>query len=542
MAVSQVYTAIPNDVILATRWNNEFGNIYNNGTDIAFPVTKAVSFAGWTITLDASAATTINSTGAVGLNLAPGAKTGTPGSSGNGLNIAAFTFTDSDTAGSGTAAQWVAHAIQRPTLAASNTLVTTTDAATLYLAGAPIQGTNETLTNAYALWVDAGTVRLDGDLTVAGTETHTGTETHSGAVTFSGAVGFTSTVTGLTLDENPIINGAFDIWQRGATFTSPATALYLADRWKIDYVTAATVTVTRSTSVPTVGGTVPLFNYSLDVDVTASDVSIAAGDVMVIAQRIEGYNYRHFAQRAFTCSFWVYATKTGQHSVSFANSAGDRSYVANYTVNVTNTWEYKSVNVTASPTAGTWDYVNGIGVQVRFGLLSGSNFQTTAGAWQTGDFTGTSTDVNDLDSTSNFFRVTGVKLELGSVATPFKHRQFATELNLCKRYYQKTFPYATAPAQSAGVNGAIVVRSQVTAVIAFTAIWAFHTVMRAAPTLVTYNPSAANAEARNTVDNADDNTTSAFGDDSSAGYSTSSNAANSVNDVHRLHLTASIEL
>lgn len=64
MSVAQIYTAIPNDVITAARWNNEFGNIYNNGTDIAFPLTKAVSFAGFTLTLDAAGSVTL--TGASG--------------------------------------------------------------------------------------------------------------------------------------------------------------------------------------------------------------------------------------------------------------------------------------------------------------------------------------------------------------------------------------------------------------------------------------------------------------------------------------------
>jgi hypothetical protein len=60
MAVTQVYTAIPNDVITAARWNNEFGNIYNNGTVVAFPLTQAVSFAGFTITLDAAGVVTLS--------------------------------------------------------------------------------------------------------------------------------------------------------------------------------------------------------------------------------------------------------------------------------------------------------------------------------------------------------------------------------------------------------------------------------------------------------------------------------------------------
>lgn len=59
MAVAQLYTAAPNDVITAARWNNEFGNIYNNGTTIAFPLTTAVSFNGQTITLDNAGANTL---------------------------------------------------------------------------------------------------------------------------------------------------------------------------------------------------------------------------------------------------------------------------------------------------------------------------------------------------------------------------------------------------------------------------------------------------------------------------------------------------
>jgi hypothetical protein len=49
MALSQVYTAVTNDTITAARWNNEFGNIYNNGTDVAFPLTKAVSAGSFNI-------------------------------------------------------------------------------------------------------------------------------------------------------------------------------------------------------------------------------------------------------------------------------------------------------------------------------------------------------------------------------------------------------------------------------------------------------------------------------------------------------------
>ncbi|MFN3075955.1 MAG: hypothetical protein ABT940_03555, partial [Alphaproteobacteria bacterium] len=75
-------------------------------------------------------------------------------------------YTDSATAGSGTAATWTAHSFQRPTLASTNATVTTTNAATVYIANSPLAGTNETLTNAWSLWVDDGHVRLDGNLLV----------------------------------------------------------------------------------------------------------------------------------------------------------------------------------------------------------------------------------------------------------------------------------------------------------------------------------------------------------------------------------------
>ena len=164
MAVTQVYTAVANDVITAARWNNEFGNIYNNGSDISFPLTKAVSLTGYTLTLDSAGASTLISTGAIGLNLTAGSKTGTPGVTGANLNIASSTFTDSNTAGSGTAASFAANSFQSPTLAASNASVLCTDAATVYVANSPANGSNETISNPWAVWVDAGNVRLDGEL------------------------------------------------------------------------------------------------------------------------------------------------------------------------------------------------------------------------------------------------------------------------------------------------------------------------------------------------------------------------------------------
>lgn len=169
MALSQVYTAVIGHVITAARWNNEFGNIYANGTDLAFPLTKAVSVAGYTLTLDAAGVTTLSSTASQALILTPGSKSGTPSLNGNFLQLAAATFTDSNTSASGTAAVWNGSTLRAPTLAASNTNVTTTDASTLHIEAGPTAGTNETLTNSWALST-GGDVKVGGDLVVRKTD------------------------------------------------------------------------------------------------------------------------------------------------------------------------------------------------------------------------------------------------------------------------------------------------------------------------------------------------------------------------------------
>lgn len=298
---------------------------------------------------------------------------------------------------------------------------------------------------------------------------------------------------------NPIINGIMEVWQRGTSFVNAANGATAADRWQWFFVGAGVATLNRSTSVPTVTQAGVLFNYALEVDVTTVDSSIAAGDYYVVTHKIEGGTWRHFAQRDLVMSFWVYSSKTGTHCVTLRNSGNDRSYVATYTVNSANTWEYKSVTILASPSAGTWDYGTGIGAMVIFGLAVGSTYQTTAGAWQTGNFYATSAQVNLMDNAANVFRLTGVKLEVGSVATPLDVTSFDVEYQRCLRYYQKSFADATAPVQNAGSGtNEHAFTSPVGASTAFSSITVpLQGPMRAVPTVTLYNPNAANAQVRN---------------------------------------------
>lgn len=114
-----------------------------------------------------------------------------PTTNGAALQITAATHKDATTAGSGTAAKMTAVALEIPTLKAANAAVTTIDAATLYIEGAPAAhgSGNQTITNAHALWVDAGNTRLDGTLTMGGTRIRGIDGATGGALTVAGGDG-----------------------------------------------------------------------------------------------------------------------------------------------------------------------------------------------------------------------------------------------------------------------------------------------------------------------------------------------------------------
>ena len=83
-------------------------------------------------------------------------------------------------------------------------------------------------------------------------------------------------------------------------------------------------------------------------------------------------------------------------------------------------------------------YITGIGIQLLFTLACGSTFQTTADAWQTGEFYASASQDNWFDHVDNDFYITGAQLNLGSTALPFQHEDIATVLAKCQRYYEIT--------------------------------------------------------------------------------------------------------
>lgn len=272
----------------------------------------------------------------------------------------------------------------------------------------------------------------------------------------SGLLGFPTGFN--TFRKNAIINGDFNIWQRSTSFGSVPHGTYTADRWVYGKTSAAVHDILRSTDLPTVAQVGRLLIYSYHLDCTTADAAVAAGDYTLFQQLIEGYNFLPLAQEPFVLSFWVKATKIGIHCVSFCNGGFDRTYIAEYTINVANTWEKKTIAVPASPSAGVWDYTNGVGLQVRFALMAGTTYQAAAGAWQVGNFLATVNQVNACDNVVNDFRIAAVQLEAGTIATPFEYRKLAEEVALCQRYFEKSYDLETIPG-TLTTNGYVGVRA-----------------------------------------------------------------------------------
>jgi hypothetical protein len=246
--------------------------------------------------------------------------------------------------------------------------------------------------------------------------------------------------------KNRIINGQMQIDQRNAgasvAFTSAAVSL---DRWNGAVTSSAGTTIQRSTT-STAG-----FSNSALITI-GTGTSPASGAVNRSYQVIEGFNIVDFAwgtasAATVTLSFWVRSSVTGTFSGALYGASTVQSYPFNYTINAANTFEQKTVTI-AGPTTGTWDSTNGAGVYVNFDLGSGTTFKGTANAWATGTFIGVTGAINLCATTGATFYITGVQLEKGSVATSFDYRPFTTELQLCQRYFEKSYNTDVAVATS----------------------------------------------------------------------------------------------
>jgi hypothetical protein len=169
-----------------------------------------------------------------------------------------------------------------------------------------------------------------------------------------------------------------------------------------------------------------------------------ANDYVSIITRLEaqdiansGWNYTSTSSY-ITLSFWV-KSSVAQNFYGYLRSYDGTSYRYPFETGslTANTWT-KITKTIAGNSNLQFDNDNNLGLEIDFIPFYGTTYtssSTSLNAWQTGVFTpdNTSTWYTTNDAT---FEITGVQLEVGSVATDFEHRSFAQELALCQRYYQ----------------------------------------------------------------------------------------------------------
>jgi hypothetical protein len=249
--------------------------------------------------------------------------------------------------------------------------------------------------------------------------------------------------------KNKIINGAFDVWQRGSSFTlSSNTRTYCADRFAVTSVfSAGSSSVSRQTFTP---ATAPVAGYEGQYfqRITAATTST----YIDCFQFIE--DVRTFAGQSVTFSFWAKAsasvTVNGYRIQNFGSGGSSEVAGVQGTFGLTTSWQRFTTTFTvpsiSGKTVGTSSFL-GIGFYISSGITAGLTIDT----W-------------------------GVQLEAGSVATAF---QTATgtlqgETSACQRYY---YLHASGIHLSLG-NAGYYSATQVNGIVQLP------TTMRTVPTLV----------------------------------------------------------
>ena len=190
-------TSLNNLITLSTHTTGNYVATVTGGTGITSTGATSGEGIAHSLSVDASQ-TQITAVGTlVGLTL-DGDKNITPGD-GSMVHLDTSTLTDNNTSGSSTTAKFASVAFEAPTLAATNSSVTTTDATTVYISAAPSAGTNQTLTRSWALWIDAGNLRYDGSVYAGTTEALNS----SGLVTVANQ----SNITGVSTITSGVWNG-----------------------------------------------------------------------------------------------------------------------------------------------------------------------------------------------------------------------------------------------------------------------------------------------------------------------------------------------
>jgi hypothetical protein len=223
--------------------------------------------------------------------------------------------------------------------------------------------------------------------------------------------------------KNRLINGDFDIAQRGNTFTSTSSAnnddTYTLDRWYILSDGNDTIDVTQTTTVPTGA------QNSIGLDVETINKKFG------IAQIIEASNCFDVIGGNVTLSFQAKVssvTKLDNIKCAIVAWSGTADTV---TSDIISAWGVEGTNPTLIANATYENTPANLSVTTSFASYSVTANVDTASTKNIIVFIWS--DVTDT-TLGDFLHITNVQLESGSTATSFDYRPFGTELALCQRY------------------------------------------------------------------------------------------------------------
>jgi len=260
----------------------------------------------------------------------------------------------------------------------------------------------------------------------------------------------TANITNRT-NKNLVVNGAFQIAQRGVSSTS--SGFQTVDRFEVEY--SGTDEAPTQAQVDVASGTTPYTSgFRKAFKITNGNQTSGAGASDRIRYRYKfeaqdiansGWNYTS-ASSFVSLSFWIKSSVAQNFYGAFLTMDGSQQEYSFETGSLSaDTWTKVTKTITGNLNL-TFNNDNGHGLQFNlFAFLGTSNTgSTTMNQWaafnnstRTPDNTSTWYTTNDAT-----LEITGVQLEVGSVATDFEHRSFADELRRCQRYFQQYICYA----------------------------------------------------------------------------------------------------
>ena len=269
----------------------------------------------------------------------------------------------------------------------------------------------------------------------------------SDAITLASNGTCTANITNNLSNRNLIINGAMQVAQRGTSST--ANTFGTVDRFSI-YHNSADEAPTQAQADVASGTTPYTLGFRKAFKLTnGNQTGVGTSDILWIQHIIEaqniansGWNYTD-TNSFITLSFWIKSSVAQTFKGYLRTLDGTSQQYPFETGSLSaDTWTKVTKTIPGNSNL-TFDNNNGSGLQINiiaFYGTSGTSNSVTEDAW--GAY---SSSARMEDNTSTWWttndatlEITGVQLEVGSVATDFEHRSFAQELALCQRYYYRT--------------------------------------------------------------------------------------------------------